>query len=75
MCYKLEDKRLIIVNDIDEAVALCDGAPDYCFGFSDVGCDKKGPFVLCDSGWDTTASAHQPYGPSEPYNICFYWKN
>merc|ERR1711936_1207775 len=71
--------RMIIANDINEAVALCSGAPEYCEGFSDAGCDGKGPFVLCDSG-DVTldeyfSSSGEIRVSSKPYNICFYMRN
>ena len=70
--------RMIIANDINEAVALCSGAPEYCEGFSDAGCDGKGPFVLCDSGDVTLDEFFSNNGEirvsSEPYNICFYMR-
>ena len=37
----------IIINDYDQVVEFCN-ANDRCFGFQDVGCNKLGPFEVCD---------------------------
>jgi hypothetical protein len=46
MCDGSISQPMVIINDYDEAAEYCKNN-DHCFGFTDVGCDKKGPFVIC----------------------------
>lgn len=46
MCDGSISQPMVIINDYDEAAKYCKNN-DHCFGFTDVGCDKKGPFVIC----------------------------
>ena len=46
--YKCSELGNIIIMDYDDAVTFCNKY-DSCLGFSDVGCDKLGPFVICEN--------------------------